>query len=55
MGLAWTEGIPSHALNGRGGVDEKGVAAVALYAAVDKAECLIDGEDLRVEDLFVVA
>ena len=27
----------------------------ALLAAVDDAECLIDGENLRVEDLLVVA
>ena len=53
VGLARTEGIGSSSLGGGGGIDEEGVATPALLAKVDKAECLVDGESLRVEDLLV--
>ena len=51
MGLARTEHIGSYSLDGGVEVDEERGVAPALVTAVDDAECLIDGKDLRIEDL----
>ena len=42
-------------VNGSGQVDEDHVAVTALPALVHDAECLVNGEDLGVEDLLVGA
>ena len=55
MGLVRAKSIRPHALNSRGGADEQRVAVAALLAAVGDGECLIDGENLGIEDLLVVA
>ena len=53
MGLARAEDICSHTLHGCGEVDEERVAVAALLAAVDDAESLVYGKDLRVEHFLV--
>ena len=45
VGLTRAKSIRAYPLDGCGRVREEGVLAVVLLAAVEDAECLIDGKD----------
>ena len=48
--LARADGVP---VDGSGRVDEDRVPVAALLALVHNAKCLVDGENLGIEDLLV--
>ena len=54
-GLAGPNGVRPHALDGCSRVGKDCVLAAALLSAVKDSECLVYGEDLRVENLLVFA
>ena len=51
--LTRSNGVGSYSVDGGGGVDEDSILASALLALFDDAECLVDGENLCIEDFLV--
>ena len=51
--LSWAQLVVSHSADGWSGVNEDRVAAPSLLSLFDRSKCLVDGEDLGVENLLV--